>query len=500
VEEILDQNSDSENLETPVLSKFTFITDVPMKSVSKDDGKKRVRLTASTDAEDLVGDIMSKNALQQMENAAPGTTIFLNHDATVPYSVFGAVEKASLVERKVPVTQEDGSKSMIRLNCLDYDVIVEESNKAAVDTYNIIEAGNVQLGASVTIGITDTTALKGGRQQIDGVVYLETSIVGIPCNQTAWAWAKYVKSSGWSRKALKSLNKSQALVLLSTEGTPVDLAITENGIDHKLNSEKEDTVNEMSASKTIENVKTTLRKAANKAQAVVAFKDLFTDQVEEHFESPWLYMDLLAYALMDLVYWNMSMPKDEKMAAAAEMLDAFKLKMVEILDVYFTEDEESEKSIRVKAAFLEGASAYVVKAGKRNNKKDKSRIQDIHDLSVELEAECMADEKAVDKTDDKVVEKTAEPTEAPKVEEKTAEAGSPTTMELVMLLAEATTSLNTATEAFSVIEAKNKELEERIEGVEKSLTASQEETAKWKALANTAAAVVEEHLSSPATT
>src|SRR5437764_541020 len=96
------------DIDVAQLPKFTFQTDQPMRSLfisnellsdvqEKDgriieirkedgrsgDGKKRVRLIASSDATDLVGDVMSKNALNQMKSAAVGTTIFLNHDPTI---------------------------------------------------------------------------------------------------------------------------------------------------------------------------------------------------------------------------------------------------------------------------------------------------------------------------------------------------------------------------------------------------------------------------------
>lgn len=489
--EILENSEqiDAEGNQPSVLSKFTFITDVPMKSLSKEDGKKRVRLTASTDAEDLVGDVMSKNALKQMLNAAPGTTIFLNHDASVPYSVFGSVEKATLVERKVPVTTEDGTKAMTRLNCLDYDVVVEDTNQAALDTYKIIDGGRVQLGASVTIGITKASPLKGGRTQIDDVIYLETSIVGIPCNQTAWAtpkseWANYVKSNGWYQRAMKSWKKAgNSVDLIGLEGTPVNLDVVP---EPKLISEKQVKVEKMSDdNKTV--VKTTVQKAANLAEAVVAFKDLFTEQVEEHFESPWLYMDLLSYALMDLMWWNVAMPSDEKMAAAKEMLAAFAIKMEEILGLAFAE-EDAEKSMTLKKQFLAGAANSLetaMKAGKRNNKTDKKRIQGIHDLAVELEADCMTEEKSKT-TDDKVTEPVVETKEAPAVEDQ-AEAIAALQASVDVLEAEKATWADT-----------QKGFEDKIKTFEEDLQTSKEEAAKWKAMANTAAALVEKHLSAPA--
>jgi hypothetical protein len=169
------------------LPTFKFVAE--MKAVPLfADGSKRVHLTASSNATDLVGDVMSEKALRRIQETAIGKTMFLNHDTTVPESVFGVIESAELVSRTVKVTAVGADRSFTEmpLLCLEYAVLVEESNPRAVKTWEIINNGKVQLGASVTIAVLDKTRHKDGRTVLEDVYHLETSVVGVPCNQTAW--------------------------------------------------------------------------------------------------------------------------------------------------------------------------------------------------------------------------------------------------------------------------------------------------------------------------
>jgi hypothetical protein len=166
---------------------FKFFSDVDsdgiaLKAHTGDGGEKIVTLTASTNTTDLVGDVMTQKALKQMEKSAVGQTMFLNHKQMVPEDVFGAVKEARL-EKSGNITR------------LVYDVVVEESNPRAVKTWEIIEAKRCKLGASVTVAVREKSASSDGRRLIDDVYLLETSIVGIPCNQDSWV--------GYARKALE---------------------------------------------------------------------------------------------------------------------------------------------------------------------------------------------------------------------------------------------------------------------------------------------------------
>jgi hypothetical protein len=174
---------------------FKVLSDGAIKAYRDDDGVRRFTLTASSDADDLAGDFFADKALKRMESAAPGTTMFLNHQYNVPEDVFGAVEKATLVRRAVEL---QGSKKAECL-CLEYEGIVEETNERAVKTHDMMMASRVKLGGSVSVLIVEKGNTKDGRRRIEDVYYLECSIVGIPCNPTAWVTA-----------ASKALNLSEA--------------------------------------------------------------------------------------------------------------------------------------------------------------------------------------------------------------------------------------------------------------------------------------------------
>lgn len=160
---------------------FKVLSDGAVKGYMGEDGKRRFTLIASSNATDLVNDVMTPKALEKMKSAAEGTTMFMNHKYSVPEDVFGAVEKASLVRREVQVNGEPQS-----LLCLDYSGIVEESNPRAVALHDIMVGNRVKMGASVSVLIYDTVEEKTGRRLIEDIHYLEASIVGIPCNPTCW--------------------------------------------------------------------------------------------------------------------------------------------------------------------------------------------------------------------------------------------------------------------------------------------------------------------------
>lgn len=173
---------------------FKFFTDGPAKAAAVsgsggDDGSPKILLTASTNVIDLAGDKISPEGMAQMRDAAVGTTIFLNHSFDVPVDVFGVVVSAELVERL-------DEKTSVKYLCLDYVVEVEMSNPAAAKTYEIIKNGKVKLGASITVLILDAVRLKDGTQSIVSVYYLETSIVGLPMNQSSWV-RQAVKALKW---------------------------------------------------------------------------------------------------------------------------------------------------------------------------------------------------------------------------------------------------------------------------------------------------------------
>lgn len=168
--------------ENPNEIKFKFLSDSVLKAFERD-GRKYCRLTASSGGEDLVGDIMSQKALEQMKSAALGTVMFMNHSTNVPEDVFGTVIEATLEKKKVELT--GGGEG--ELYCLDYLVEVQDDNERAVKTWQMIEKGT-KLGASVTVLVRDKSPNPKRNKGIviEDVESLETSIVGIPCNRQSW--------------------------------------------------------------------------------------------------------------------------------------------------------------------------------------------------------------------------------------------------------------------------------------------------------------------------
>jgi hypothetical protein len=176
--------------------KFTADSEIQpdkMAALTSSDGAPRVQLVASTTMTDLAADVMTHNAEKRMQEAAVGTTMFMNHKFDVPQDVFGIVEKATLEERELVDTFTNQKTKAL---CLVYVVRVAQSNPLAIQTYKTIEEG-IRLGASVTVLLIDVDRTKDGRQLINDVYYLETSIVGLPMNQ--YSWVEY------ALKALKSL-------------------------------------------------------------------------------------------------------------------------------------------------------------------------------------------------------------------------------------------------------------------------------------------------------
>jgi hypothetical protein len=181
------------------LPTFKFFSDIELFEQKDASGAsvKRFKLTASSNGVDLVGDVMSRKSLDSMKASAPGTTVFLNHQYSVPEDVFGRVQKADLVKRSM---MPEGGSVPEEMLCLDFEGDVEVENPRAVKTVGYMERGT-KLGASVTVLILDRSDAKDGTRIIEDVKYLEVSIVGIPCNRQSWVHA-----------ASKALKRAEAQV------------------------------------------------------------------------------------------------------------------------------------------------------------------------------------------------------------------------------------------------------------------------------------------------
>src|SRR5207249_914008 len=107
--------------------------------------------------------------------------IFLNHSYNLPEDLFGSVEKSELQSER---RKTDGGQDWTLLK-LVFTVSVNETNQRAIDTWKSIQKG-AKIGASVSVLITDKIEMKDGRRAINGVYYLETSVVSLPMNRDSW--------------------------------------------------------------------------------------------------------------------------------------------------------------------------------------------------------------------------------------------------------------------------------------------------------------------------
>ncbi|MBK8148893.1 MAG: hypothetical protein IPK58_11955 [Acidobacteria bacterium] len=143
-----------------------------------------------------------------MKSSAVGTVMFMNHSTNVPEDVFGTVAEAT-VEKKTADLVGGGSGEVY---CLEYLVEVQTDNERAVKTWQMIGSGT-KLGASVTVLVRDKSPNPKRSKGIiiEEVEYIETSIVGVPCNRQSWVTA--------AQKALRLAEKraSRAVLEFNTE-------------------------------------------------------------------------------------------------------------------------------------------------------------------------------------------------------------------------------------------------------------------------------------------
>lgn len=148
--------------------------------------RKYLGCTASSTIEDLHGDRMTEDCVRGMAPQAKnkGMTIFLNHSYKVPEDVFGKTMDAKIVQRS-----HDGDGKAIW--DLDLEIMLNESNERAVNTYAAIKDQGMKLGVSIGALIEDYEFVDEdegfwGGLIINAVNLLEASIVGIPANQRSW--------------------------------------------------------------------------------------------------------------------------------------------------------------------------------------------------------------------------------------------------------------------------------------------------------------------------
>lgn len=153
--------------------------------VSPDD-PQIVRMVGSSTEEDVHGSIMSLAALGDMTKVPVGMAIFLNHEYTVPESVFGGLADAPTI------MQQNGVAD------LHLSVRVTNKNPRALATRDLIKEGVARLGCSIgclvksyeidmsQVDTEDPYSILTAPMTITGVYPMEWSVVGIPANQRSW--------------------------------------------------------------------------------------------------------------------------------------------------------------------------------------------------------------------------------------------------------------------------------------------------------------------------
>lgn len=327
-----------------------------------------IRLTASTNAIDLIGDVMESEAMQEMAKAAPGTTVFRNHSYQVPDDVFGTVISADIITKTLP---HPLTKEPTQYTCLEYvvDPVSREENKKSYQTAQMIRKGKRKLGASVTVLILEKQQ-DADKRRIKHVYYIETSIVGVPCNPLSWV-----------HSAQKALNGAQSPLAL-TAAQPLTTTVTQKAM----------------------NTETT-----NQAAPAVTSKGAFADEFANRTGSIYFLTGLLTSAIQTI--WGkyrrdkQTAVKDEVATALTEFSAAVLEKVVPMVesastsemgyyDLFNAADGAGLALDLLKKSFPGGASDELSKSGARNSKKDSERLQNIHDHCCELGAKCMTSEKA----------------------------------------------------------------------------------------------------------
>lgn len=187
---------------------FRIVRDEIRKTYESPEGEFYVEVIASSDQEDLVGDVMTMRALQIMERDFVGKTVFLNHRTNVPDDVFGSIVSAEL--------QKTNGVQLLVLN-----IVVEKENEPAMKTWRIINGDRTKLGTSVTVLVKahkPNPNRKGG-MLIDDVETIEHSIVGVPCNRES------LTMTATASKALALYEATDDMETVATATTETDIPV-----------------------------------------------------------------------------------------------------------------------------------------------------------------------------------------------------------------------------------------------------------------------------------
>lgn len=211
----------SENEDHDRVSPTFKIFSGTLKAFEKDDGRKYLTCIASSTIEDLHGDRMTAECVQDMAPQAKtkGMTIFLNHSYKVPEDVFGKTTDAKIVSR---AQDEAGA-----IYDLDLEIMLNESNQRAVDTYLAIKDQGMKMGVSIGAMIEDWAFMNEdegwfGGLEIRKVDLLEASIVGIPANQRSWVINSLNALGAPRDKIAKALGKYVEVEVTTAVEQPIE--------------------------------------------------------------------------------------------------------------------------------------------------------------------------------------------------------------------------------------------------------------------------------------
>ncbi len=383
-----------------------------------------MRLDASTDAQDMEGDLITLPALKKIKQASIGQTLFLNHSYKVPKDVAGIVEKSRLLKKQIfhPLLQKTGTFNVVELGVRP---IPKEQNKAGWRACEMVMKGTAKLGASVTALATDMDTSRKHVRVINDVLQMETSLVGLPANMTAWGQPNKVRKSMVAVPALPIEEAPLAATPLQsiTNSAPSAL-LTKNAADARPEEPPimNDPVNTtelpaQSAQPVVEQQPTVttetaiVQKATPLADLVTLRKGYFAETYAERTANIYFLTSLLCDALQNLD-WKVRYPSvsdklsvEDAIAAMLEACDEFKAKVAEKLSAKWTNTTDKisksaeallgDENARLEASDFLTPSAVVPmaqivlsKAGKRNSTSDASLIQDMHDITVKLDAKC----------------------------------------------------------------------------------------------------------------
>lgn len=323
-----------------------------------------VPVSASSTASDLAGDDFSVEALKQMRDAAVGTTVFLNHEYTVPEDVYGKVASVDIDTRRALDPLSGQTKNITFLD-MDFTPVGEDENPRAVQVTNMLRKSQLRLGVSVTVLVLAYKDREDGGRTITRVYFLECSIVGIPCNQTAWVKPEDSKSLGPSaveQKSVTTMTLPEQETKTAAVQTPAAPPATKS--------------------------------ASFWASALVTMKAMFADVLEENRNNYWILIDSFRTVYYRLIREARGKTGDGLAAIvsnANESVDEFAAELKALLTTEINEAATQESTVSPYYEYwsaigrLEGV---LQKSGARNSKADKALLNKAHDCIVEAGGEC----------------------------------------------------------------------------------------------------------------